>query len=84
MGGKGSKNKKEEATPEEQQEQQQQEEEQQQQASLLDQFADGVVVILTSKTSGKALRITEDGVDVSSQLTVLVHRSDKRAFQSFR
>ena len=81
MGGKSSKNnKKEESAPDEQQ---QQEEEQQQQASLLDQLADRAVVILTSKMSGKALRITEDGVDVSSQLTGFLTAARQTSVSSF-
>lgn len=44
----------------------------QEQPSLLDQFKDGVVVILTSKASGKSLRIHEDTVDVSR---AALHRS---------
>ncbi len=52
MGGLTSKKKREESGSQEQ-------------PSLLDQLSDGTVVILTSKASGKSLRIHEDTVDVS-------------------
>lgn len=52
MGGLTSKKKREESGTQEQ-------------PSLLDQLSDGTVVILTSKASGKSLRIHENTVDVS-------------------